>query len=130
MEEAFGFGLLRMILPKEVVIVSTYVMPVVLSFITQLELILDIPGASPIDMAPMGTSGIFKQAVTPSKPHGRVEGFTVPPLLWMERVQMEEVLLEGRWETLQVSSGSTGQDLPLSLEIWVGWGVSPVAITG
>ena len=31
-EEVFGFGSLRMILPKEVVIVSTYVMPVMLSF--------------------------------------------------------------------------------------------------
>ena len=34
MEEAFGFGSLRMILLKEVVIVSTYVMPVMSSFMT------------------------------------------------------------------------------------------------
>ena len=76
MEEAFGVGSLRMILPKEVVIVSTYVTPVMLSFMTQLELTLDIPGASPMDMAPTDTSSVFKQAITHSKLHGRVEGFT------------------------------------------------------
>ena len=108
-EEAFGFGSLRMILPKEVVIVSTFVMPVMLSFMTWLELTLDIPGASPIYTVPMDSSGIFKQAVTPSKLHGRVEGFAGPPLLWMERVQMEKVLLEDRWETSQVLSGSKGR---------------------
>ena len=75
-EEVFGFGLLRMILPKEVVIVSTYVTPVMLSFMIQLELTLDIPGACPMDTVPADTSSIFKQAVTTLKPHSGVEGFT------------------------------------------------------
>ena len=103
-EEAFGFGSLRMILPKEVVIVSTYVMPVVLSFMTQLELILDIPGASPMDTVPMDTSSIFKQAVTPSKLHGGVEGFTGVTAV----VDGEGLDREDGWGTSQVLSGSTG----------------------
>ena len=76
MEETFGSGSLRMILPKEVVTVSTYVTPVKLSFTTWLELILDIPGASPMDRVPADTSGIFKQAITLSKLCGGVEGLT------------------------------------------------------
>ena len=75
-EEVFGFRSLRMILLKEVVIVSTYVTPVMLSFMIRLELTLDIPGAGPMDMAPVDTSSIFKQAITPLKLCGGVEGFT------------------------------------------------------
>ena len=129
-EEAFGFGSLRMILPKEVVIISTYVMPVMLSFMTWLELRLDIPGASPIDMVPMDTSCIFKQAVTPSKLHGRVEGFTGDTTV-VDGEGLDRECTSGRW-----MGDFTGfiwvyrWDLPLGLEIWVGWGVSPVAITG
>ena len=119
-EETFGFGSLRMILLKEVVIISTYVMPVMSSFMTWLELTLDIPGASPIDMVPMDTSSIFKQAVTPSKPHGRVEGFTGAT-----------AVVDGEGSDREGSSGRqmgdfTGfiweyrWDLPLGLEIWVG----------
>ena len=55
---------------------STYVTPVKSSFTTQLELILDIPGASPMDRVPADTSGIFKQAVTTLKSCGRVKGLT------------------------------------------------------
>ena len=63
--------------------VSTYVMPVILSFMMWLELTLEIPGVptSPMGMAPMGTlrstsmsSGICKQAVTPEKPCSGVGG--------------------------------------------------------
>ena len=57
-EESFGSRPLRIILPTEVVTVSTYVRPVVSSFTTQLELMLEIPGVitSPIDRVPMGAS--------------------------------------------------------------------------
>ena len=57
----------------------------------------------------MDTSGIFKQAVTPQNYMVGWKALLVPPLLWMERVQMEEVLLEGGWETSQVSSRSMGR---------------------
>ena len=129
-EEVFGFGSLRMILPKEVVIVSTYVMPAVSSFITQLELILDIPGASPIDMAPTGTSGILKQVIIPSKLHGRVEGFTGATTV------VDGEGLDGGGTSGRQMGDFTGfiqeygQDLSLSPEIWVGWGVSLAVITG
>ena len=129
-EEAFGFGLLRMILLKEVVIISTYVMPVMLSFMTQLELTLDIPGASPIDTAPMDASGVFKQAVTPLKPCGRVEGFTsVTAVVDGEGLDWE--CTSGRWMGDFIGFiWEYRWDLPLGLKIWVGWGVSPAAITG
>ena len=120
MEEAFGFRLLRMILPKEVVIISTYVMPVMLSFMTRLQLTLDIPGASPIDTVPMDTSSIFKQAVIPSKPHGGVEGFTGAT-----------AVVDGEGSDGEGTSGRQtgdftdftqeyGWDLPLGLKIRVG----------
>ena len=57
-EQAFGSGPLRIILPTEVVTVSTYVKPVASSFITWLELMLEISGVvtSPMDRVPTGTS--------------------------------------------------------------------------
>ena len=119
-EEAFGFGSLRMILPKEVVIISTYVMPVMSSFMTQLELTLDIPGAGPIDMAPMDTSSIFKQAITPLKLHGMVEGFTGATTV-VDGEGLDGEGTSGRW--IGDFTGfiqEYGQDLPLSLEIRVG----------
>ena len=109
-----------MILPKEVVIVSTYVMPVMSSFMIQLELTLDIPGASPMDTAPADTSGILKQAITPSKLHGRVEGFTDATAFADGEGSDGEGTL-GRW-----MGDFTGfiqkyrQDLPLSLKAQVG----------
>ena len=84
-EEASGSGPLRATLPTEVVMVSTYVMPVTSSLTMQLVLTLEIPGVatSPMGMVPMGasrstsmSSGICKQAITPEKPCGRVGGCT------------------------------------------------------
>ena len=119
-EEVFGFRSLRMILPKEVVIVSTYVMPVMLSFMIQLELTLDIPGASPTDMAPVDASGIFKQAITPSKPCGRVGGFTsATTFADGEGLDREDILRRSMGDF----TGFTWKyrwDLPLGLEVWVG----------
>ena len=78
-------GPLMATLPMEVVMVSTYVMPVILSFTMQLELTLEIPGVttSLMGMSPMGvsrststSSGVHKQAITPEKPCGRVGGCT------------------------------------------------------
>ena len=69
----------------EVVMVSTYVMPVISSFTMQLELMLEISGVaiSPMGMVPMGTlrststsSGICKQAITLEKPCGGVGSCT------------------------------------------------------
>ena len=86
--------------------------------------------ASPIDTAPTGTSSIFKQAVTPSKPCGRVEGFTGATAV------VDGEGLDGGGTSGRQMGDFTGfiqeygQDLPLGLEIQVGWGVSPAAITG
>ena len=120
MGEAFGFRLLRMILPMKVVTVSTYVTPVTLSLTTWLELMLDIPGASPIDRVSMDTSSIFKQAVTPAKLCGGVEGFTganAPA----DGEGSDGEGISGRW--MGDFTGficENGWDLPLSLEVWVG----------
>ena len=100
---------------------------------------LEIPGVvtSPINRLPTGTSwststssGIFKQAITPAKPCGGVGGLTSTNALaggegscgegtfgrWIR--DLTGVIRESRW------------DLPLSLEVWVGWGISPVVTTG
>ena len=57
-EEAFGSTLPRIILPTEVVTLSTYVRPVASSLTTQLELMLESPRVitSPIDRVSPGTS--------------------------------------------------------------------------
>ena len=81
-------------------------------------------------MVPMDTSGIFKQAVTPSKLCGRVEGFTGATAV-VDGEGLDREGTSGRqmgdftgfiWEY--------GQDLPLGLKIWVGSGVSLAVITG
>ena len=78
---SFESDLLRMTLPTEVVMVSMYTSPDVLSLTIQLELTLEMLGAitSPIDIVPMGiswptstTSGAFRQAIILAKPWGRV----------------------------------------------------------
>ena len=75
--EASRSGPLRATLPMEVVMVSTYVVPVTLSLMMWLVLTLEIPGVatSLMGMVPMGasrstsmSSGICKQAITPEKP--------------------------------------------------------------
>ena len=69
----------------EVVMVSKYTNPVVLSFTTQLELMLERPGFDTIlmDMVPTGislststSSGVLKHATTLEKPQGGVGGLT------------------------------------------------------
>ena len=73
----------RTILPMEVVMVSRYTNPRVLSFTTWLELMLKRLGLDtiPMDIVPTGisqststSSGVLKQATTPVKPRGRVGG--------------------------------------------------------
>ena len=70
-------------LPMEVVTVSIYVTPVVLSLVMWLVLMVEILGVTttPMDMVPRGaseaipnSSGVHRQAVTPVKPHGGVVG--------------------------------------------------------
>ena len=78
MGKASGSGPLMATLPMEVLIVSTYVMPVISSFTMQLELTLEMPGVTTswMGMVPTGNSrstsmnsGVCKQAVTLEKPH-------------------------------------------------------------
>ena len=75
----------KTILPMEVVTVSRYTSPVVSSFTTLLELMLERLGFDtiPKDIGPIGlpwptstSSGVFKQATTPAKPRGSVGGLT------------------------------------------------------
>ena len=86
----------------------------------QLELTLDIPGASPMDIVPVDTSSIFKQAITPSKLCGRVEDFTgATTFVDGEGSDGEGTL--GRW--MGDFTGFTqeyGQGLPLGLKAQVG----------
>ena len=75
----------RTILPMDVVMVSRYTSPIVLSFTTWLELTLERPGFDtiPMDIVPTGisqststSSGVLKQVTTPVKPRGSVGGLT------------------------------------------------------
>ena len=75
----------KTILPMEVIMVSRYTSPIVSSFTTWLELMLERPGFDTIlmDIVPIGTpwststsSGVFKQATTLVKPRGSVGGLT------------------------------------------------------
>ena len=75
----------RTILPMEVVTVSRYTSPVVSSFTTRLELMLERPGLDtiPMDIVPTGisrststSSGVLKQVTTPAKPQGGVGSLT------------------------------------------------------
>ena len=85
MEEASELGLLRATLPKEVVTVFMYIIPVASFLMMQLVLIveiLEVP-TSPMGMVPRGisratstSSGVCRQAVTPAKLHDGVGGHT------------------------------------------------------
>ena len=75
----------RMILPTEVIMVSRYTSPMVLSFTTRIELMLERPGLNtiPMDIVHTGSSqstssssGVLKQAVTLVKPWGHVGSLT------------------------------------------------------
>ena len=100
---------------------------------------LEIPRAitSPIDRVPMGTSwsnskrsGIFRQAVTPTKPCGGVGGLTSANALPGGEDSGREGA-SGRWiGDLTGAIRKSSWDLPLGLKVQVGWGVSPAVITG
>ena len=73
------------ILPMDVITVSTYTIPVSLSFTTRLEQTLYMLGFNIIPMDIMSTgmfqstsisSGVLKQAAAPVKPRGSVGGLT------------------------------------------------------
>ena len=100
---------------------------------------LEISGVitSPIDRVPMGTSwstsmgsGSFKQAATPAKPHGGVGGFTCTNALAGGEGSGWEGTFGRCIRDLTGVICESWQDLPLSLKVWVGWGVSPAVITG
>ena len=68
----------------------------------------------------MDTSGIFKQAVTPSKPCGRVEGFTRATAV-VDGEGSDGEGTSGRWMGDFIGFiQEYGWDIPLGLEIWVG----------
>ena len=82
---SLGSKLPRTILPMEVITVSRYTSPVVLSFTTLLELMLERLGLDtiPMDIVPTGisqststSSRVLKQATTLAKPQGGVGGLT------------------------------------------------------
>ena len=73
-----------------------------------------------MDTAPTDTSGIFKQAVTPLKPCGRVEGFTGATAFvdgggfgWSRYFRKMDGRLHRICPEIQVG-------LPLGLKVWVG----------
>ena len=76
------------------------------------------------------SSGIFKQAITSAKPHGGVEGFTSANALAGGEGSGGEGAFGRQIGDLTGVICESWQDLPLSLGVQVGWGVSPVAITG
>ena len=76
------------------------------------------------------SSGIFKQAVTPTKPCGGVGGLTSANALAGGEGSGGEGAF-GRWvRDLTGVICESWWDLPLSLKVRVGWGISPVVITG
>ena len=77
----------------------------------------------------MGSSG-FKQAVTPMKPCGGVIGFTGANALSGGEGSGREGAFGRQIGDLTGVIHESWQDLPLGLKVWVGWGVSPAAITG
>ena len=137
---SLGSKLPRTILPMEVIMVSRYTNPMVLSFTTRLELMLERLGLNtiPMDIVPTGisqststSSGVLEQVTTPAKPWGGVGGLT------------NASVLAGRGDfggdgafggldggLMEVVWVSWWRALPFNLGIAVGWGVSPVATTG
>ena len=138
MGPSFGSDPLRTTLPTEVVTVSMYISPVVSSLTTWLELTLEMPGVvtSPMDIVPMGisqptstTSGVFRQAIIPAKPRGRVGSCLNANAL----AGGGDGGGDGAFD--KQSDGFIGiirvscQDIPLTFGIMDGWGISPVANT-
>ena len=131
--------LLRMTLPTEVVTVSMYTSPVVSSLTMQLELTLEMLGVvtNPMDIVSTGvsqptstTSGVFRHAVMPAKPWGRVGGFLNANALAGGRDGSGNgafIMQSGRFiGIIQVSCWAT----PLTLGIVDNWGISLAANTG
>ena len=122
----------------DVITVSTYTSPILLSFTTRLEQTLDMPGFDiiPMDIMPTGVSqstsiisGVLKQVATPAKPQGSVGGLTNANAL-ATRGDL------GGDEALGVLGGGlmgmvlVGQrTLLFTHSAVVGWGTSPAAIT-
>ena len=76
------------------------------------------------------SSSIFKQAFTPKKPCGGVGGLTSTNALAGGEGSGREGAF-GRWiGDLTGVICESGWDLPLGLEVWVGWGISHAVITG
>ena len=71
-------------------------------------------------MAPMDTSGIFKQAITPLKPCGGVEGFTGATAFADGEGSDGEGTLGRQMGDFTGFIWEYGWDLPLGLEVWVG----------
>ena len=135
---SFGSDQPSMTLPKEVVMVSMYTSPVMLSLITWLELTLIMPGVntSPMDTMPTGiswlismTSGILRQAVTLAKPQGRVGSC-------LNTNNSAGGGDAGGNEAFDRQSGQfigivcmSCQDIPFNFGLTAGWAISPAANT-
>ena len=84
---------------------SMYTSPIMLSWTTQLELTLEMPGVdtSPLDIEPTGvswatftTSGVSRQAITLAKPQGGVGAASMPMLLLVGKMLVAMGLLVSR----------------------------------
>ena len=138
-DEASESGLLRATLPMEVVTMSIYVTPVTSSLMMWLVLMVEIWGVTttPMDMVPWGASkaiskgsGIQRQAVTPVKPCGWVNGHTTANACTGEEG------LDGVGVFNREAGAFTGTvqgswiGPTFGLEALDGWEISPVATTG
>ena len=137
--EASGSGPLMGTLPMEVVMVSTYVMPVTSSFMLLLVLTLEIPGVttSPMGMVPMGasrststSSGICKQAVTLEKPCSRVGSHMSTNACGSKEGLGGVGVLGGQDGGFMGIIWESWLDPTFGLEVLVSWGISLVATTG
>ena len=110
---------------------SIYVTPVTSSLMIQLVLMVEILGVTttPKDMVPWDVSeaiskglGIQRQAVTPAKPHGGVNGhMTANMPVLVRRVWMGWESLRERLEALLVQSGGAELVLLLASRPWMVW---------
>ena len=128
-----GSSPLSTTIPMEVVTVSIYIDLVVSSWTTLLEPMLEIPDVVTIlmDITSMDMSwlvcagsGISKQATTPAKPWGRLDGRSTTNAFIGGDVGGEGVFGKQTGGLTGITQ-KNGWALPLGLSILVGWEVSP-----
>ena len=135
---SFEPDLPRTTLPTEVVTVSMYSSPIMLSWTTWLELTLEMLGVdtSPMDKEPTGisrptsmTSGVFRQAITLVKPQGGVGGcFNANALAGGGDASSDGAFDKQSGRIIGIVRVSC-QVPPFNFGIVAGLGISPVANT-